>query len=124
MAHQIILALLTLGAVARLTRLVVDDTITAPARAAIDRRAATSAPWRWLSDLIHCSWCTSIWVAAAAAAGHWAWHDTTLFLYTAAALTASHVVALAASWLDSPPPPRHIVLDPVALDMAVRDRRR
>lgn len=121
--HQIILALLTLGAVARVTRFVVDDVLFQPVRTAVDQR--TNRPFfRWLSDLLHCSWCASIWIAAAAGAAHWAWHDTTLFLYVVAALTASHVVALAASWLDSPPPPKHIVLDPVALDMAVRDQRR
>ncbi|WP_301126763.1 DUF1360 domain-containing protein [Streptomyces cacaoi] len=124
MAHQIILALLTLGAVARTTRLVVEDTITAPLRDAVDHRATRAAPWRWLSDLMHCSWCASIWIAAAAAGAHYLWHDTAVFLYVVAALTASHVVALAASWLDSPPPPRHIVLDPMAVDMAVRDQRR
>nr|WP_206442011.1 DUF1360 domain-containing protein [Streptomyces boncukensis] len=116
--------MLTLGAIARLTRLVVNDTITAPARDAVDRRAPKSRPWRWLSELLHCPWCASIWIAAATATAHWAWHDTTLFRYVVAALTASHVVALAAAWLDSPPTPRQLVIDPVALDLAVRDRRR
>ncbi|WP_019548463.1 DUF1360 domain-containing protein [Streptomyces sulphureus] len=124
MAHQIILALLTLGAVARVTRLIAEDLITAPLRGAVERRGATSAGWRWLSELMHCQWCASIWVAAGVGAAHWAWHGTTVFLYVVAALTASHVVALAASWLDSPPPPKHIMIDPLAVDMAVRDRRR
>ncbi len=122
-AHQIILALLTLGAVARVTRFVVDDVLFQPVRTAVEGRRA-SGFFRWLFDLMSCSWCTSIWVAAAASGAHWAWHDTTVFLYVVAALTASHLVALAASWLDSPPPPKHIMIDPLAVDMAVRDRRR
>jgi len=54
-AHQIILALLTLGAVAQLARLVVVDTITAPVPATVDRRAAASAARRWLTGLSGCS---------------------------------------------------------------------
>ncbi|MFF2650593.1 hypothetical protein [Streptomyces sp. NPDC058045] len=123
MAHQIIIALLTLGAVARITRFVVDDTLFQPVRTSVDKRADRPF-FAWLADLMGCSWCTSIWAGAAAAAAHWAWHDTVPFVYLVGALTASHVVSLAASWLDAPPPPRHIVLDPVALDMAVRDQRR
>lgn len=123
MAIQIILALLTLGAIARVTRFVVDDTLFEPVRTAVGKRGGRRF-FAWLADLMACSWCTSIWVSAAAAVAHWLWHDTTAYLYVVAALTASHVVSLAASWLDAPPPPRHIVLDPLAVDMAVRDQRR
>jgi hypothetical protein len=120
---QIILALLTLGAIARVTRFIVDDTLFQPVRTAVGRRADRRL-FAWLADLIGCSWCTSISASAAAAVAHWMWHDTTAYLYVVAALTASHVVSLAASWLDSPSPPRHIVLDPLTVDMAVRDQRR
>lgn len=123
MAHTVIIALLTLGAIARVTRFVVDDVLFQPVRAAVDKRAGRRL-FGWLADLMSCSWCTSIWVSAAAAVAHWAWHDTVPYVYLVAALTASHVVSLAASWLDSPPPPKHIVLDPVAVAMSVRDQRR
>ncbi|MFF3730394.1 DUF1360 domain-containing protein [Streptomyces sp. NPDC002476] len=123
MAHTVIIALLTLGAIARATRFIVDDSLFQPVRMAVDTRAGRGF-YAWLSGLLNCSWCTSIWVSAATAVAHWAWHDTTAYLYVAAALTASHVVSLAASWLDSPPPPKHIVVDPVAVAMSVRDQRR
>ncbi|TBO56768.1 DUF1360 domain-containing protein [Streptomyces kasugaensis] len=123
MATQIILALLTLGAIARVTRFVVDDILFQPVRTAVGQRGSRRL-FTWLADLMACSWCTSIWASAAAAVAHWLWHDTAAYLYVVAALTASHVVSLAASWLDSPTPPRHIVLNPLAIDMAVRDQRR
>jgi Protein of unknown function (DUF1360) len=123
-AHTVILALLTLGAIARLTRLLVEDTITAPLRNALHYRAGRSRAWAWLSDLLGCQWCTSIWVAAALAGAHWLWHDTTPFLYIVAGLTASHVTALAASWLDAAPPPREHIVQPLEITMRVRDDRR
>lgn len=121
---NVITALLTLGAIARITRLITDDAITAPIRDHLDRRAAPRpsadgrvppAPgaWRAAATWSHCAWCASLWVAAGVAAAHWAWADTLLYLYVTAVLTASHVVALAADWLDSPPPPRHHTLGPV-----------
>jgi hypothetical protein len=122
-AHTVIIALLTLGAIARVTRFVVDDTLFQPVRAAVDKRAGRGF-YAWLADLISCSWCTSIWVSAGAAVAHWAWSGTVPYVYVVAALTASHAVSLAASWLDSPPLPKHIVLDPVAVAMSVRDQRR
>lgn len=122
MATTIITALLTLGAIARITRLLVEDTLTAPLRRAVVKRAGTGGGWRWLSDLLGCQWCTSIWIAAAGAGAHWAWHTTTLYLYVVAALTASHVVALAASWLDAPPPPRQHDISPVHITL--HDKRR
>lgn len=121
--QQIIIVLLTLGAVARVTRFVVDDTLFEPVRAAAKNRSNRKF-FAWLTALMSCSWCTSIWAATAAGAAHWMWHNTTLYLYVVSILTASHIVSLAASWLDSPPPPRHIVMDPFAIDMAVRDQRR
>ncbi|MER6607371.1 DUF1360 domain-containing protein [Streptomyces sp. NPDC000927] len=123
MAHTVIIALLTLGAIARATRFVVDDSLFQPVRTAVDKRAGRGF-YAWLSTLLGCSWCTSIWVSAGAAVAHWLWSDTMPFVYVVAALTASHVVSLAASWLDSPPPPKHIILDPVAVAMSVRDQRR
>lgn len=123
MATTIIVALLTLGAVARVTRFVVDDTLFQPVRSAVEKRADRPV-FAWLDTLMSCSWCTSIWAAAAAAAAHWAWHDTTLFVYVVAALTASHVVALAASWLDSPPEPKQVVVHPLSASLNVRDQRR
>jgi hypothetical protein len=122
--ETVLIALLTLGAIARLTRLLVEDTITAPLRAAVDLRAVKSSGWRWVSELIHCQWCASIWTAPGAAASHYWWHDTALFVYAAGALTASHLVALGASWLDAPPPIKQHEMAPIQLDLTLRDHRR
>ena len=56
-----LVALLSFGAVARLTRLLTADTITAPIRNAIRRRyGAESAA----ASFIECPWCVSVWIAA------------------------------------------------------------
>lgn len=53
------LILVTL-AVARLTRLVTTDAIMLPFRRWVVNRTGEESP---LSYLVHCSWCTSIWVS-------------------------------------------------------------
>lgn len=125
---NVITGLLTLGAVARITRLITDDAITAPIRALLDRNAAARpapdgrlvpAPvlWRAAATWAHCAWCASLWVAAAGGVAHWLWHTTTAFHYVTGVLTASHLVALGAAWLDAPPPPREIALKPVEIQL-------
>jgi hypothetical protein len=61
-------------AVARLTALVTVDWITEPARAALVRRLPANRAGEFVSELITCQWCASIWVAAAAAPVVW-WHS-------------------------------------------------
>lgn len=80
------------GTVARLTRLVTKDAITAPARTWIGRRASRGAVWRILDDLIGCPWCVSPYVAAAAAyVTIWYWDNrfilASLILCTASLVT-------------------------------------
>jgi uncharacterized protein DUF1360 len=48
-------------AVARMTRLLVDDQLTNGYRLWVDRRWGSES---LQSYLVHCPWCTSIWVAA------------------------------------------------------------
>jgi hypothetical protein len=51
-------------AVHRLTRLIVEDAITKPARDAV-AEASEDHPWvRKVDELVTCWWCTSVWVAA------------------------------------------------------------
>lgn len=50
----------------RVTRLVTEDTITAPVRDRAD--AATGPVGRWLSDLLSCPHCVGVWAAAAVVA--------------------------------------------------------
>jgi hypothetical protein len=61
----LVVVLAGLLACARLTRLITTDQITQPLRAAVVRRAGPASPWAYL---IHCRWCTSMWVAPPVAA--------------------------------------------------------
>lgn len=49
---------------ARLTQLVVDDTITEPVRAAVQGKAQESAAWAQVDEAVNCHACTSIWAGA------------------------------------------------------------
>lgn len=125
--YLIVTGVLSVGAAARLTRLVVDDTITAPIRDAITTRGSTrGGTWAWASKLSTCTWCASIWVTAGVGAAHWLAGDTRLYLYAAAALTASWLVSIAAQWLDAPPPVRQHEVAPLQVthQHVITDRRR
>lgn len=89
--------LLSLGATCRLTRFITKDTLAAGFRIWIaDRFGDDSKP----SYLVTCSWCTSIWVAAAmTAVMHWAGGSLAVQLATTA-LSLSYVAGLASRWLD------------------------
>lgn len=124
---QLTVLLGTLLATMRLTRLVVDDAITDPMRRYIHARAEPkplpTGPkpalwyWRFLSALIVCSWCASIWVSAALSAAYWHWQSTRIFWewgwhlwfqYGITLLALSYLTGLAKDWLDSPPPARQL----------------
>lgn len=104
----------SLGAVARLTRLAAADIITqplrnrllytAPQRAALrDPTTPLPAPVRpraaqaraWAHGLISCPWCVSIWLAALVAVLAWLYGDTLPFLLVTSGLTLSY----ATGWL-------------------------
>lgn len=59
-----LVVLLYLLAVIRLTKLVVFDTITQPFRALLDRRLRKGSR---ITYVVHCPWCISVWLGAAAA---------------------------------------------------------
>lgn len=48
-------------AAARLTQLVVDDSITEPVRDKIENLAADSPVWGKVDDAVNCHACTSVW---------------------------------------------------------------
>lgn len=87
---------LTVLAVARVTRLITTDHIISRPRNAIVR---------WLSDrdhdqlayLVFCPWCISIYVGAGAAGAWYAWGETMPFMAVTLALTASYVTGFLAS---------------------------
>lgn len=67
------LILLVLAA-ARITRLVVADDITKPARLWVARQPGRA--FDWLLDLVSCHWCAGLW-ASAVTVGAWAaWSHT------------------------------------------------
>lgn len=83
---------------ARLNRLLVRDTITAPIRAALD--AQTGRVSRFAAAALICVWCTGVYTAVIAAAyTHW----ITGITWWALPLTAGSIAWAApvlASWLD------------------------
>lgn len=88
-----ILVVVTVGAIARLTRLVTGDSITQPARAWINRHAkrANRRAWTWFDDLINCPWCVSIWISVPTAVIVM-WNHSNRLVFAA-------LVALSASWI-------------------------
>jgi hypothetical protein len=90
-------ALLAYAIVARVTRFITDDTLFAPARAWIIRRYGVAG---WLSVLVECPWCVSIWVAGPVAAVALAWGDQWWFVFLGLWLGLSYAVALVAVNLD------------------------
>lgn len=86
-------AVVTVLAVARLTRLVTSDYLLAGPRARLIRRLGTESK---LSYLLTCPWCMSMWVAAPVVLTAY-WHGTSpWYLIPAGALAASHVTGLLA----------------------------
>lgn len=96
---EIWILLLAFGAVARLTRLVNNDTITRPLR---DRVAARFGPSSMPREFVGCPWCVGFWMSLLvtalafipAVAHSWA------FKYGCTALTISWLYALIATNFD------------------------
>ncbi|MET8765716.1 DUF1360 domain-containing protein [Streptomyces sp. NPDC004658] len=117
MTTNLITCALALGACLRLTRLVVDDDISEPFRQKIHGMVHHNAKpesrysglWAFLSRLVGCTWCASMWVAGGIVPVAAFYGDTLLFRLNAGVLTLSWLVGILVSWLDSPPPVRHIV---------------
>jgi Protein of unknown function (DUF1360) len=91
--------LLSLGAVARITRFVNSDDLASSVRTAVLRRYG---PDSYFYTLLSCPWCLSIWVAAAVVPLAWYCGESAAFQIPAAALSISQLYALAAAnWDDS-----------------------
>lgn len=88
--------LLTLGAVARITRFVNADTLFESVRAAVLRRFG---PGYWYT-LVTCPWCLSIWTAAAVVPVGWFAGRSPAYLIPAMVLSISYLYAIAATHLD------------------------
>lgn len=84
-------------AVARVTRLLTRDKLTEPFRAwVLDRRGADSQ----VAYLVHCAWCSSVWIGFASAPAAVAAAGLSWWLLPVIALAGSHVVGML-SWLDT-----------------------
>nr|WP_218681062.1 DUF1360 domain-containing protein [Rhodococcus qingshengii] len=95
---SITIFLLTLGAAARLTRLVTDDYITRHFRAFFIRRYG---PDNDLAYLVTCPWCMSMYISGGMFTLAWfyGWHPA--FIIATAALTASYLIGTAATLFGS-----------------------
>ena len=88
------LAILT---VARLTRLVTDDTLTSGARA----RIAERNPSGYLTTLVTCPWCVSFWIGIVVAVVTVWWGDNRAVIAALLVFAASHVTGLQARWAEA-----------------------
>lgn len=89
--------LLTLGATARLTRLITDDYLTRHLRAFAFRRTGHDSD---LSYLLTCPWCLGLWVSGGLFALAYFHGTEQWFVWPAAALSASWVYGIASTILD------------------------
>lgn len=72
-AETVITGMLTIGATARVTRLITRDDF--PFRRVRDWSLTRYGEHGWLTQLLECPWCTGVWVAAPAAVSAAAWGD-------------------------------------------------
>lgn len=86
-------------AVARVTGLIVADTITEPIRDRIigwlDDTPGSAG--EWFASLITCPWCAGMWVSLIAAPLVWLWHDSPIMLIPALALALSQFTGATAN---------------------------
>lgn len=69
--------LLTALTVVRVTRVITTDVIALPLRRKVMKHSGDDG---WWTFLVHCKYCTSVWVAAAAAPLWWFFHADAGFL--------------------------------------------
>jgi hypothetical protein len=83
-------------AVARVTGLIVADSITEPVRDRVitwlDDTPGSSG--EWFATLITCPWCAGMWVSLIAAPLVWAWGDSPVMLIPALALALSQFIGM------------------------------
>jgi hypothetical protein len=93
-----LLVVVTVLAVARLTRLVTVDYLLHPLR---ERVAARFGPDGNVAYLVSCPWCLSVWLAGPVVAVAVAWPDNRVVQAVMVALAASHVAGLLIAELES-----------------------
>jgi hypothetical protein len=92
---------LTILAVARVTRFITTDALfDGPRRWVISRLMPTGGESAWrnkIAYLIVCDWCSSVYVGVGAAGAYWTWGETMPYMMTCLALAASYATGLLAS---------------------------
>lgn len=95
------ITILTLLAVARVTRFITTDALFDGPRVRVLTMLMNQGRFRTLRDkvayLIVCDWCSSVYVGAAAAGAYAAWHGTMAYEITVMALSASYITGLLTS---------------------------
>ena len=89
--------LLTVLAVARVTRLITRDVITDPVRTPVVRRLVARNADSKIAYLIMCDWCASMYIGAAAAGAWYAWGETMPYMAVTLALSSSYITGFLAS---------------------------
>lgn len=91
-AGDVLVLVLTVGAAARLTRLVGRDSFPPAARF----REWVWSRWedQWPDDLISCVYCVAVWVSAPVAVSAYLWGDTGWWRILAGWLTLSYLAAV------------------------------
>lgn len=89
---------LAIGAVARVTRFLVRDSLAAPLRDRVLRRYGDHS---LAADFLRCDWCVAIWVAAPVIAAACLFGESAWFWGPALWLTAAFLAAAASLWADS-----------------------
>lgn len=87
--------LLTLGAVARVTRFITDDYAGRGIRMLVDR---LFGPESSAAYLVRCPWCLSFWIALVALGAAYFWQATPAYWLITALLTISYLVGFVASF--------------------------
>jgi hypothetical protein len=86
-------------AVARVTGLIVADTITEPVRDRVINWLddTPGSAGEWFASLIPCPWCAGMWVSLVAAPLVWFWGDSPVMLIPALALAFSQITGATAN---------------------------
>lgn len=87
-----VVALLAVGAAARLTRLVSMD-VFPPARKFREWTVRRFGDEHWIPELVYCPWCIGFWISGAVGASAWLWGDTLAWQIPASLLALSFVVS-------------------------------
>lgn len=94
---SLVVALLALGATARITRFFNKDYLARGVRIILIRRFG---PDHDLPYLVTCPWCLSVWVAGGIFTTAWFYGEHAGFQIPALALTASWLYAIVAAYVD------------------------